>query len=115
MGKRSGRGRVCALVVQCESPHPSTPYVTFKEVGGRRNIGDHLGNPPNFSDGQLSPARTKYFACDRAGMKTGVGWRARGVLPPISFNKEQLCFFFFFPFQNQIPFSQQRVNTGQIT
>ena len=103
-------------MAQCQSPHSSTPYATFKEVSGRRNIRDHLDNP-DFSDGQLSPTGTTYFACDRAGMKTrvgwsGAGWGGGGVLPPISFNKEQLSFF---SFQNQIPFSQQRVNTGQIT
>ena len=67
--------------------HSSLPPTTFKEVRARRNIRDRLGNPPNFSDGQLSPTGAKQFARGRAGMETGGGVK---VLTPISFNKEQL-------------------------
>lgn len=51
----------------------STPPATFKEVRAGRNVRDHLGNLPNFSDGHLSPTGTEQFACDKAGMETGGG------------------------------------------
>lgn len=53
--------------------HYSTPPTTFKEVRAGRNVRDHLCNPPNFSDGQLSPTETEQFACDKAVMETGGG------------------------------------------